>query len=164
MNPKFIFTFHYLSFVYSLFLYRAGIRQNNFQIMLAARSKCSDLFFILNPPKYREIYHRDMLQRVQAPPEVLTYIEQHEAFSPSGDTSRGEGGDFVLEDANKKVKALLPPGPPSPHHWTISCWSVDRLTQVKIFVACTYICRFNNTTITHLPLSCIVNIYYLYTW
>jgi len=133
-SPKFTFTFHYLRFIYALFVYRAGIRKNNQAVMLSGRTVCSGLLYILSHPKYREIEHRDLLQRVQAPPEVIKFLGEYEGISSGGDSSRGEGGDFVLEDSNKKVKALLPPGPPSESHWTVACRSVDTLTMVSFDV------------------------------
>ena len=55
--------------------------------------------------------------RVEAPPEVQEYIMKNESFSRSGDTYRGEGGDYITETENKHIKGHLSPGVPSIAHW-----------------------------------------------
>lgn len=65
-----------------------------------------------------EKYIRDSLTRIQCPPEVLAFIERHESYSLSGNESKGEGGDFVLEAKNRETKRLVPSGVPTNQIWT----------------------------------------------
>ena len=54
-----------------------------------------------------------MKTRVQAPREVADYISRNESSSRSGDTLRGEGGDYVTENEHRHLKSHLPPGVPT---------------------------------------------------
>ena len=89
---------------------RAGVRRNNSQAMLAGRQKVAPLFFIGPHHTYQRLIVRDMVQRAQLPPKLKQYVDDRTAFSVSGDPTRGEGGDFVLEGKNRQTKSWLPPG------------------------------------------------------
>lgn len=77
-----------------------------------------------------ETYIRDSLTRIQRPPEVLAFIEIHESYSLSGNESKGECGDFVLEPQNRETKRLVPSRVPTDQIWTNICRNVDRLSKV----------------------------------
>ena len=42
---------------------------------------------------------------------------KNESFSRSGDTYRGEEGDYIIETENKHIKGHLNPGVPYIAHW-----------------------------------------------
>ncbi|VDH89380.1 Hypothetical predicted protein, partial [Mytilus galloprovincialis] len=79
---------------------------------------------------YMETFVRDLFVRVQCPPEVLAFIEDNESYSVSGNESKGEGGDFILENYNRKTKRLIPAGLPDNNKWLQVCRNVDRLDKV----------------------------------
>ena len=53
---------------------------------------------------YQEIDYRELKMRVLAPDSVNKYIQDNEPFSISGHPSKGEGGDFVLENKNNTIE------------------------------------------------------------
>ena len=121
------------TYVFALFLFRGGIRRNNSDVLLSARTKFSALFYGLNMINYQEIDYRDLKMRVLSPPQVSEYITQNESFSTGGHPTKGEGGDFVLENKNRRIKMLLPAGVPTPNRWLRVCRSFDILDEVRKF-------------------------------
>ena len=121
------------TYVYSLFLFRAAVRRNNSEVLLAARTKFSSMFYGFNMTSYQEIDYRDLKMRLLAPPEIQNYIGDNESFSTSGHASKGEGGDFVLENRNKRIKSLIPKGVPTEDVWLQACRSFDTLDKVSNF-------------------------------
>ena len=75
----------------------------------------------------------DLKMRLLAPPEIQNYISDNESFSTSGHASKGEGGDFVLENRNKRIKSLIPKGVPTEDVWLQACRSFDTLDKVSYF-------------------------------
>ena len=122
------------TYVFALFLFRAGVRRNNSEVMLAAKTKFSALFYGLNMTNYQEIDYRDIKLRLLAPPDIQNYISENESFSVSGHNSKGEGGDFVLENKNKSMKSMIPSGVPSEDVWLSACRTFDQLYRVSILV------------------------------
>ncbi|CAG2233782.1 unnamed protein product [Mytilus edulis] len=114
----------------ALHVFRAGVRRNNTAAIQTAKVKFSPLFFGLNMSFYMETFVRDLFVRVQCPPEVLAFIEDNESYSVSGNESKGEGGDFILENYNRKTKRLIPAGLPDNNKWLQVCRNVDRLDKV----------------------------------
>ena len=125
-NEKFMYDIIF-NFSLALHVFRAGVRWNNSDAILASRSVFSPLFFGLNMPFYTEAYIRDSLIWVQCPSEVCDFIANHESYSISGNNSKGEGGDFVLENLNRKAKSFMLPGLTSEEKWT-------RLDEVQYFI------------------------------
>lgn len=114
----------------SIHVFRAGVRRNNADAINCSKAKFAPLFFGLNMPFYVETYIRDSLTRIQCPPEVLAFIERHESYSLSGNESKVEGGEFVLEAKKRETKRLVPSGVPTNQIWTNICRNVDRLSKV----------------------------------
>lgn len=114
----------------ALHVFRAEVRGNNTAAIQTAKVKFSPLFFGLNMSFYMETFVRDLFVRVQCPPEVLAFIEDNESYSVSGNESKGEGGDFILENYNRKTKLLIPAGLPDNNKWLQVCRNVDRLDKV----------------------------------
>ena len=82
-------------------------------------------------PFYMEIETRDSLVRMQCPPVINGFIEGHESYSVSGNDSKGEGGDFILESKNRKTKMFIPAGLPDNNKWLQVCRNVDKLEKVN---------------------------------
>ena len=70
---------------------------------------------------------RDIKARVLAPFQVNDFLRQNETFSLSGSASKGEGGDFILEGKNKKIKRMLLPGCPDRSTWERVCQKTDKV-------------------------------------
>lgn len=68
--------------------------------------------------------------RVQCPSAVHDFIKQNESYSVSGNESKGGGGDFVLENLNRKSKSFMPPGLPSNEKWLTISRNIDKLDEV----------------------------------
>ena len=67
--------------------------------------------------------------RVEALAEVRNFINQNESFSRSGDSCRGEGGDYITEIENKHLKSHLSPGIPTVNSWIKASWNHVILTK-----------------------------------
>ncbi|XP_061196610.1 uncharacterized protein LOC133204882 [Saccostrea echinata] len=115
----------------SLVFFRAGTRRNNSSVMLAGRTKFANLFYGLNMTHYQEIEFKDLRMRVLAPEDIKQFITNNESFSASGHTSKGEGGDFLLEAYNRKTKCWMPPGIPDESRWLRSVRNVDTLDKMR---------------------------------
>lgn len=92
---------------------RSGARRNSSQHLIAGRQKACKFMFLNRHDIYRPIIAHDMKMRVLAPDQIKDYISQNETFSRSGDSYRGEGGDYITETENKHLKSNLPPGVPT---------------------------------------------------
>ncbi|XP_076087738.1 uncharacterized protein LOC143058159 [Mytilus galloprovincialis] len=114
----------------ALHVLRAGTRRNNSTAIQAGKFKFSPLFFGLNMPFYMETFIRDSFVRVQCPHDILAFIEKNESYSVSGNESKGEGGDFVLENFNRKTKMWVPAGLPDKPKWLQVCRNIDILEKV----------------------------------
>ena len=123
------------TYVFSLILFRAGIRRNNSEVILSSRTKFSSLFSGLNMTGYQEIDIRDITMQVLAPSAVTDHLNKNESYSMSVHPSKGEGGDFVLENKNRRIKMLIPSGVPSENRWLRVCRSFDILDQVRIIMS-----------------------------
>ena len=134
-NPNVAFLHHAMfTYVFALFLFRAGERMNDSDVIMAARMKFSPLFFGLNQTFYQEIDIRDVKARVCSPPQVSSFLKNHETFTVSGSTSKGEGGDFVLESKNRKIKRMMPPGHPDRQTWERVVKTADKTDQVYFYI------------------------------
>ena len=61
------------------------------------------------------------------PTELFEY--RNGSFSVSGKNNCGQGGDFVHEELNKRIKSLLPPIMPTPEVWTRVCRKMKDLEE-----------------------------------
>jgi hypothetical protein len=100
--------------------YRSGIRRNNTDYALAGRQKVAPIMYLGKHAIYQQLLLTDMKIRVEAPEEVRDYIRRNEAFSRTGDSTRGEGGDYVTEAENRTLKNNLPPGVPTEESWRVA--------------------------------------------
>ena len=125
--------FYHLTFSYLLAfnLYTEATRKNHSIRMMAARVQFAPLFYSFKHPKYQKLHLRDLLERVQMPELLKSYLESHESFSVSNFYNRCQGGDFIQEESNKLVKSFLPPGMPSAEIWRRVCRKSTNLKELK---------------------------------
>ncbi|XP_061171013.1 uncharacterized protein LOC133201813 [Saccostrea echinata] len=81
-DPNYMFLLESI-FTYALavYLFRAGIRRNNSNVIMASRLKFSPLYFGVSKTNYQQIELLDIIMRVCAPTEVLKFIQEHESFT-----------------------------------------------------------------------------------
>ena len=90
--------------------------------------------------------------RFQTPREVADYISRNESFCRSGDTLRGEGGDYLAENENRHLKSHLPPGVP-----TLQCWNISRRNHQKLVKNCEEVFKKAGVTDPATESSSIIN-------
>ncbi|OWF50837.1 hypothetical protein KP79_PYT13799 [Mizuhopecten yessoensis] len=114
VNPNFLFIVEIIfTYLLSVYVFRAGIRRNNSSVIMSSRASFTDLFYGLNNTLYQELELTDLMIRAQAPPQVIQFQAAAESFSVSGNDSKGEAGDFILEAKNRRSKMWMPPGVPT---------------------------------------------------
>ena len=67
----------------------------------------------------------------KAPPEIKQFISQNITCSQSGHQSKAEGGNFILESVNKKIKSWMPSGVPTEDRWLRVCRNLPCMDKVK---------------------------------
>ncbi|XP_062577048.1 uncharacterized protein LOC134238946 [Saccostrea cucullata] len=82
MDPNYKFLLEAI-FTYALavYLFRAGVRRNNSDAIMACRVKFSSLYFGTGKTNYQRIEMTDLMMRVCAPLEVHQFLQQHETFT-----------------------------------------------------------------------------------
>ena len=78
-----------------------------------------------------EIDLRHKINLSQCPSDVKDFIEQCYGMSQSGHRSKCEGGDFILESKNKRMKLWLPPGVPTLQRWLRVCRNLQSVEKMK---------------------------------
>ena len=117
-----------------LLMFREGIRKNQSSLALSGRISFSPLFYSCNMTTYQEIHFRDMVTRVKAPETVGQFIAKNEAFTLTGSADKHEGGDFILENRNKRTKMWAPPGVPTHEQWQRVCRTLDTMEKVLMWL------------------------------
>ena len=92
--------------------------------------KFMKLFYGLNMTYYQEVLYYYLKATTLAPKQLEDFLNKCLSFTSSGNNSKGEGGDFILESINKKIKRWLPPGIPTHQHWLQICRNLDKLNEV----------------------------------
>lgn len=70
------------------------------------------------------------LQHVK-PKELTDFLETNESVSRSGDLSKGQGYDFLLEEDNKDIKQWIWGGAVSNPLWLAVCRNKEKLDELK---------------------------------
>ena len=131
-DHTYLFYYHVtFSFLLSFHLLTEAVRKNNADHIMAARVQFAPLFFSFHHPRYQHLFMRDIWLRVQMPEELNHFVSYHECFSLSGKDNAGQGGDFVHEELNKRIKALLPPLMPTEETWTRICRNLKDLEELR---------------------------------
>ncbi|XP_062597901.1 uncharacterized protein LOC134259320 [Saccostrea cucullata] len=110
---------------------RAAVRRNNPQLLMSAKWMTKELFHGRNHPKYQEIEIYETFIRRILPDVLKQFFEQFCSLSKSGNKSRGQGLDFLLEEENKNVKGWLKRGVPSDESWLATCRNHQSLKNLK---------------------------------
>ena len=129
-NMKFLFTCVF-TYCFGLHLFRKGVRRGNYQVIVTAMNKLSPLFYGFNKTQYMEIDLRHNITMNQCPDVVQQFISHALALSQSGHPSKCEGGDFILESKNKRMKMWLPSGAPTWERWLRVCRNLDSMDRMK---------------------------------
>jgi hypothetical protein len=69
------------TYTLSVYLFRAGVRRNNHDVIMAARLKFVPLYFGTHKFNYQQIEVLDLLMRVCAPSEVSKFIHDNESLT-----------------------------------------------------------------------------------
>ncbi|XP_041466282.1 uncharacterized protein LOC121416832 isoform X2 [Lytechinus variegatus] len=110
---------------------RKGLRTNNADLVMAGRIKHAPIFHGRNHPKYQAIEIMELANFLSAPPPVQEFLARHSSYSASGDPTKGEDLDFVLENLNKQSKDWIPRGVPTEHEWLRIFRNLDKLNEIR---------------------------------
>lgn len=131
-SPNYILLYKVIfNFVFAINLFRLSVRRGNFSLICVALHNLSTLYFGLNMTGYMEITLRYENILKKAPPEIKHFISQNIVCSQSGHPSKAEGGDFILESVNKKIKSWMPPGVPNEDRWMRVCRNLPSMDNIK---------------------------------
>lgn len=110
---------------------RMAVRRNNYILLQAGKFMSKELFHGRNHPKYQDIEVFDHFVHQLMPVELKTHFASHCSLSKSGNKSKGQGFDFILEEENKSVKTWLKRGVPTEKVWLSTCRNNQSLKQIK---------------------------------
>ena len=132
-SQNYSFTYHVtFSYLLSFHMFNEGIRKNNSENIMAARTVFHPLFFVGYHPMYKKLHLRDLIERTSYPNEIGDYLKRTESFSKSGKLNGGQGADFIHEEVNKEIKSFLPKaGVPSKKTWVQIIRKIDELKKMK---------------------------------
>ena len=131
-NPNFIYMFSQIAtYAFAIINFRMGMRRNNHMVMLSAVNKVNGVFHGRNHPFYQLIEVYFMAQLFTMQKEVNDIYELYSTISLSGDPSKAEDWDFVLENVNKKTQSWIPKGVPNDKIWLNVCRNVDPLEKLR---------------------------------
>lgn len=88
-----------------MFLFRAGVRQCNDDVAIAALYRAGSIFFGFNHPKYRELISRDLLLHVTLPRKASGLAKRFGFRLRNNEW--GQGPDFLVEERNKAQKQWI---------------------------------------------------------
>ena len=83
--------------------------------------------------------------RVLSAADIQAHLKQNKPFSLSGHKSKGEGGDFVLQNKNKRLRKMIPAGVLAERRWirVYGCFDssdeVGFINAVNLIVLCLYL-------------------------
>ena len=126
------------TYALSIYFFKIGVSEHNASMITAARSKFAPLFYITNMVGYQEVWYRDVAMRLVAPEELNHMFDLDSVATV--DNHHFQGGDFVLENFNKKIKSFCPEGVPSNQDWVDICRNLDNLEKVMCYFFMKFIC------------------------
>ena len=107
------------------------MRRNNSEMMDSAKFHITKLFYARSHPHYQRIMIYDEIQRIFMPDSVREEWEKHSSITLSGDHSRGQDFDFILEKINRDIKQLLPTDTsPRDECWINVCRNKDLMKDL----------------------------------
>jgi hypothetical protein len=110
---------------------RMGTRRNNVPLILAAKHKGKGLFHGRSHDKYQMIELYESLYYELFPTQLREFMNKCQSLSKSGDPSKGQDFDFILEEVNKVTKMWIPKGLPSERTWLKVCRNIDDLEMLR---------------------------------
>ena len=135
-NPNYTFMADVaFEFIDVIFMYRAGVRTGNGDMMKAARAIFAKMWVGRRHPQYRELEVQSLVQQVQMPKELQDFEARSMSLNMSGVPCTAEGPDFRLEEINKKAQNFLPLVPKA-SDWEKVCSNFDTLTDIKKGLLC----------------------------
>jgi hypothetical protein len=120
-----------LRFGQGIFNFRMAIRRNNYALDQSARFCTKELFHGRTHPKYQAIEIQNAFQSIVMPPPIKEFLSQHVSVSKSGDPSKGQGLDFILEEDNAEIKKWIRRGVINNQTWINVCRNKDRLVAIR---------------------------------
>ena len=145
-SPNFMYLLNQVTlYAQAIVNYRMALRRNNSDLALSAIYKLSSLFHGRNHPFYQQIELYSLVQSLLQPTEIKALHDEHYTISLSGDPSKGEDWDFVLENKNKIVKSWIPKGGCKDSYWLTGCRNAVSLERIK--TACHGFFKPENVTV-----------------
>ena len=95
-----------MNYAFAVINFRMALRRNNLKLAQSAMYKLSDLFYGRIHPFYQLIECHFSAQMFCMHDEVKPLFGNFFTISMSGDPSKGESWDFVLENINKHTQGL----------------------------------------------------------
>ena len=96
------------TFLHSIMLFRAGVRNSDSIAINTGKAKLAPLFFARNHPKYRWIITLDRYMEVLMKKELKVIADESKSVSRTGNAGHYQGGDACLEEINKQGKEWVP--------------------------------------------------------
>ncbi|XP_071163549.1 uncharacterized protein [Mytilus edulis] len=131
-NPNYIYLFDMVSrYSQAIVNFRMGIRRNNTILVQSSKFMSKGLFHGRVHPRYQQIEMLDTVHRFLMPEQLQTFLSNHESMSKTGDESKGQGYDFILEEVNKGIKSWIRRGVASDNMWLSVCRNYDQLNEIR---------------------------------
>ncbi len=111
--------------------FRMGLRRNNSSLLQSSTFVFKGIFHGRRHPIYSLIEVNEAVLRRVCRASVAQFLDSHEAVSKSGDPSKGQDFDFILEETNSETKHWIPRGVPTDQSWQQVCRNLDLLKEVK---------------------------------
>ena len=134
--PNFYYTYDQVrKYSQAMLNFRIGMRRNNADLIRSAKYTFQGVFHGRSHPIYSIIEINDSLQYQVAPPPIKAFLDKHASISRSGDESKGQDADFILEEINKETKSWIPRGVPDDDTWQRVCRNLPHLRSIKTKMA-----------------------------
>lgn len=132
-NPTYMHMFEMVSkYSQAIINFRMGIRRNNSLLVQSAKFMSKGLFHGRSHPRYQQIEMLDTVQRMLMPEQLRNHLDNHESMSKSGDVSKGQGYDFVLEEYNRDIKSWIRRGVATDEMWLSVCRNFEHLNDLRL--------------------------------
>ena len=105
--PNSIYTCSQITnYTFAIINFRMALRRNNLKLAQSAVYKLSDMFYGRFHPFYQLIEIHFLAQMFTIHEDAKPLYETYFSVSLSGDASKGESWDFVLENISKHTQGL----------------------------------------------------------
>ena len=122
-----------LSHAQAIINFRIAVRRNNGELLSSSKLMAQPLLFARNHPRYQQIAISEDLLLLQAPTSVQEFLRSNVSATVSGDASRGQGYDYLLEEKNRQIKRFISSSvTPDEKMWRTVCLNNDRLNELHL--------------------------------